>query len=108
MFFRIKSTSTNADIQLYRTKYKAKLKLALYIIGPTEILLSRYLQEHFNKTLKTACLEILQNVKSHINQADEIIITIPDKQLNDIAKIITYGTGKICGSTILKDILTIT
>ena len=108
MFFRIKSTSTNSDLQLYRTKYKAKLKLALYKIGPTEILLSRYLQEQFNKTLKVACLEILQNMRSHVNQADEIIITIPDAQLNTMAKIITYGTGKICGSTILKDILIIT
>jgi hypothetical protein len=107
MFFVIKSSTPNTDLMKYRTKRHARLKLALYYKGPSEILLSNYLQENYNKTLHSACLEILQALKFSMNAKQEIIATIPDEELNKIAKIITYGTGKISGSRILKNILTI-
>jgi hypothetical protein len=33
----------------------------------------------------------------------DLIITIPDPELNKIAKLITYGTGKLAGSHILRE-----
>lgn len=107
MFFKIKSSSPNADLAIYRSRRQARLKLTLHRFGPSELLLSRYLQEQYGLTLRAACIQIIQNAQFHVNFEHEIIVTIPDKQLNQIAKIITYGTGTVAGSRILKNILTI-
>jgi hypothetical protein len=42
-----------------------------------------------------------------MNIQKDIIVNIPDKTLNNIAKIITYGNGKFNGSRILINSLTI-
>jgi hypothetical protein len=102
MFFRVKSTSPKADLAIYRTKRQARLNLTLYPMGVTETLLSRFLQENYNITLKSACLAILQNARYNLNIDQDLIITIPDPELNAIAKLITYGNGKLLGSHILK------
>lgn len=107
MFFKIKSTSPDTDLVIYRSRRQARLKLTLHRFGPSELLLSRYLQEQYGITLRAACIQIIQGAQFHVNFERDIIVTIPDKQLNDIAKIITYGTGIITGSRILKNILTI-
>lgn len=105
MFFVIKSSSPHKDLLIYRAKSKARLQLALHSFGPSELLLSRYLQENYNMSLRQACLAILQNTTYNTNYKQEIIVTIPDPTLNTVAKIITYGTGKVAGSRILKDML---
>lgn len=107
MFFTIKSTTPQADLAIYRAKRKARLKLITATFGPTEVLISRYLQEQYKITLRKACFDILQNAKFTMNIQKDIIVNIPDKTLNDIAKIITYGNGKFNGSRILIDSLTI-
>lgn len=107
MFFKVKSTSPDSDLAIYRARRQARLKLTLYHFGPTEMLISRHLQENYGRSLKAACIQILQNARFHINFKQEIIVTIPDPELNQIAKLITYGNGSIIGSRILKDILTI-
>jgi hypothetical protein len=103
MFFRVKSTSPEADLAIYRAKKQARLKLTLYPIGVTETLLSRFLQENYNLTLKSACLAILQNAHYNLNIEQDLIITIPDPELNALAKLITYGNGRLMGSHILRE-----
>ena len=103
MFFRVHSTSPKADLAIYRAKQQAQIKLTLFRTGITETLISRYLQENYNMTLKTACKAILQNARYNLNLDMDLIITIPDPELNKIAKLITYGTGKLAGSRILRE-----
>jgi len=105
MFFIIKSSCPNKDLLIHRAKKKARLQLILHSFGPSELLLSRYLQENYGISLRQACLDILQNTSYNLNMKQEIIVKIPDPTLNTIAKIITYGTGRIAGSRILKDML---
>lgn len=107
MFFRIQSTSPKLDLAKYRAKKQVRLNLALYSFTPTDMILSRYLQEQYGVTLKVLCLEIINKAKFSSNMMQEIIITIPEEKLNEMAKIITYGTGKVAGSRILKDIFTL-
>lgn len=107
MFFIVKSTSPQQDLAFYRTRRKARLRLTLFRWGPTEMLMSRFLQEKYSRTLMEACIEILAKAKFNLNYRREIVITIPDKELNSIAKIITYGTECVAGSKILKDMFTI-
>ena len=108
MVFVIRSSCPDKDLLIYRAKTKARLQLALHTFGPSELLLSRYLQENYNLSLRGACLAILNNTTYNVNLLREIIVTIPDPTLNKIAKIITYGTGRIVGSHILKDMLNLT
>jgi hypothetical protein len=103
MFFRVHSTSPKADLAIYRTKRQARLRLTLFRKGVTETLLSRFLQENYNMTLQSACLAILQNARYNLNIEQDLIITIPDPELNHIAKLITYGNGRLAGSQILRD-----
>ncbi len=46
------------------------------------------------------CVLLFINSTVHVNE-NEVIITFKDKKFDDIATIITYGTGKVPGSDIL-------
>lgn len=107
MFFVIKSNTTNSDLAKYRTKRYARKALALYTFGVTEALINNFLQANYKITLYDACKKILQNLTFSLNYQGEIIGKIPDEELNEIARIITYGTGRIPGSQILRKILTL-
>ena len=69
---------------------------------PSEILLEKYLKEKYKISLKQACLKLVLSAKIQYDSADTYIITFPTKYLKDLAQVITYGTGKILGSNILK------
>jgi hypothetical protein len=107
MFFIVQSSEPRTDLVIYRAKRRARLTLALYPMGTTETLLSRYLEKQFGMSLQIACRRILANTVYVLNMRQEIIVTISDPNLNHIAKIITYGTGSLMGSNILRDMLTI-
>lgn len=107
MFFVIKSNTTSSDLAAYRAKRLAYKALALYSFGVTEALISQFLQSQYKLNIHTACKKIIQNLNFSLNYQGEIIAKIPDKELNEIARIITYGTGRIPGSQILKQILTL-
>lgn len=108
MFFTIKSSNALADLTIYRAKKQARAKILLNPLGTTELLIDNYLRKTYNTTIRKACLDILNNMKFYLNLQGEIIVKIPDKQLNEIARIITYGTGKLIGSSILRNSLFLT
>ena len=107
MFFVIKSTTALSDLEIYRAKRQARKALALYPYGTTEALLNNFLQYKYQISLYSACRKILQALTFYLNHQGEIICRITDKKLNEIARIITYGNGKIPGSQILRRILSI-
>jgi hypothetical protein len=107
MFFIIQSDNTTADLTIYRTKKQARIALRLCELGVTELLLDKYLQRTYKINFRDACLKILDDMIFLKNMQNEIIAKVPDKELNQIARIITYGTGLIPGSTILRKVLTL-
>lgn len=108
MFFIIKSSNPRLDLKIQRTKRHARKALLLYPYGVTEKLIDNYLKETYNISLILACRRIIQNLTFTLNMQDEIIAKIPDLKLNEIARTINYGTGRIPGSRILRQILEIT
>ena len=85
-------------------QFFARRALRYYPMMANEIMLNKYLFEHYNLTLKAACLQII--IKSCYSKSkDKIIITMVDKKLDDIAHLITFGNGRIQGSKILQTIL---
>ena len=95
---------------LYRSVAKAKFKLnaikrlQLFPLKTTEKLLDTHLRENYQITLKYLCYLIILNCTVE-EQQDELTITLSDKKLDKLARLITYGTGKISGSRILPFIL---
>lgn len=102
MVFTITTDSTAPDLAAFQEKTRALKLLNWYQFGTTEQLLDRYFRETFGITLFNACRLIILNAKCALNMEEELIVTIPDKELDDWATIITYGTGKILGSGILR------
>ena len=103
MFFRIVSTTPSMDLAKLRAKRNAYIQLALYQKGVTEVLLDRYLRENYKISLYEACKKILHAARFSLNMQQEIIVTIPEETTNKLARIITYGTGKLVGSNILRN-----
>ena len=62
-----------------------------------------YIQEKYNTDLKNMCLKLLKEA-SYIASVDELIIKFKDTEADKLARLITYGDGKIKGSKILRDI----
>ena len=91
---------------MYKAVMKPKLKLTAFRrlnafpINTTEKLLDQYLRENHQVTLKYACYLIILNCTVE-EQRDELVITIANKKLDKLARLITYGTGRISGSRIL-------
>jgi hypothetical protein len=107
MFFVIQSTNPRLDLKTHRTKRTARKAILLYQLGATELMLDNYLKKEHQVSLRVACLRIIQNMTFALNMQKEIIAKIPDEDLNKIARIITYGTGKIPGSQILRKVIEI-
>jgi hypothetical protein len=51
------------------------------------------------------CLKIWSKLKFLTNDDNELIILLPDKQLQELALFITYGNREIPGSKILQKAL---
>lgn len=81
----------------------AKQSIFTQQFGNTEVLLDAYLNSEYKTSIQQACCQILDCIKFNFTFDGEIVLTIPDKKLHELAKIITYGTGKLVGSSILKD-----
>jgi uncharacterized protein with ATP-grasp and redox domains len=87
-----------------RFKINALQRLRAFPKNTTEKLLDQYLKENYQITLNHACYLIIFNCK--IEELNDILtIDIKDKNLDKIARIITFGTGRISGSRILPFVL---
>lgn len=102
---------------IWRNKYKLPIKLishevkvtAIRVIkkaqlGAAELALDKYLKETYKISFKDACILLIGKAKFMSNSATEIIIKFPTK-LDPLARIITYGTGSLAGSKILRILL---
>jgi hypothetical protein len=75
----------------------------LYKLTPGQKALNDYLWKTFGLNLKAACAVVVANCRLQKNKSNEILITFPAKKIDQMASIITYGTGKIQGCSILKE-----
>lgn len=82
--------------------YNTQFSLCCYKLTTTDKLLDKYIRSNYKISLKSACDLLLMRAKISLGQPNEILITFTDKRLDQLASIITYGTGKIPGSNILK------
>ena len=101
MYFSFKVTEPQ-DITKLQWKYYARKNIILYAMKSNEILLNRYLLKTYNISLKYACLVLLIESKQSFDQEKNMYIYWIDKKYEKLARLITFGTGKVPGSKILQ------
>lgn len=83
--------------------YNAQSNLYCHKWTAVDRLLDKYLKANYKLSLRDACDLLLLRARVSQGQPNEILITFIDRRLDKLASVITYGTGKIPGSNILKE-----
>lgn len=95
--------SVTAGIIRGQLIYNAQFNLYCHKWTTADKLLDRYLKANYKLSLRDACDLLLLRAKISQGQQNEILIGFTDRRLDKLASVITYGTGKIPGSDILKE-----
>ena len=82
----------------------AKRNIFSYSMGPDEIILNKYFETELKIPLKALCIKLLEKANYLENEANEIIIKFANEKDSKLAQLITYGSGELPGSKILRDI----
>jgi hypothetical protein len=70
--------------------------------------MDEFLQENYKTNLRQICLKIISSAKYMADPSTKnVIVRIVPENLEKLARLITYGNGKINGSTILKNAFSI-
>ncbi len=85
-------------------KLNATRRLRTFQFGTTEKLLDSYLRDQYQVSLKQACYLIICSCTVERSK-DSVVIFLKDQTIDKLARLITFGTGKILGSQILTQIL---
>lgn len=107
----IYTINTSNYTPVYRNLLAQKLKLNAisrlrnFPIRTAEKLLDEYLKTNYKMSLQYACYLIIINSKIEETE-NEITVSLNDKQLEKIARIITFGTGRLTGSRLIPFMFT--
>lgn len=103
MTFTVKTNDKNKLLSSIALQYKAYKFILMGKLAADELIINEFCIKHYKKPLKTLCLKIISNSKFYYSvDRQDIIIKIPDKKLNKLAELITFGNGQFIGSNILK------
>lgn len=75
-----------------------------YDLHEAEKRIEKLVWNEYKLTLKEACLKIIHACKITCYKGD-VTITLSDKKLDRLYRLITYGNGKVQGSQILMNAL---
>jgi len=107
MFFTsIIPAKEDPEIIVNKIRLNARRKIFLYPMHASEKILDNYIKKQYKTNLKLLCLYVALKAKYNTNMNGEVVVTFIEKKWDEIASLITYGTGKIPGSNILKFALT--
>lgn len=85
----------------------AKRYVALCKMTADDLVMDSYLVKTYGFKLKNLCYYLVTQATFQTNGNDSIIVLFKNKKLDTLARIITYGNGKINGSAMLKKALTV-
>jgi hypothetical protein len=91
------------DVAKYKLKKIAHKYIAFYVITANDLALEKLLKKTQNFDLKTVCYNLIKNM-SFSTDVENIIIKFKNQDDDKLARLITYGDGKVNGSNILRDI----
>jgi hypothetical protein len=73
-----------------------------YRLSPKEFRLNQYLLTNYKKDLKMIAIDLIKHCKVYHDLDKTAVVIFRNKQDDDLATLITYGTDFIPGSNILK------
>lgn len=93
---------TNVRFTILR---RARYNIMRWVMDSNDMMLDKYLRTKYKHGLKYLCKKLLDKCTIQEDQeSSSISITFIEKRYDDIATLITYGTGRMTGSKILRDI----
>ena len=98
----VKQTLYASQAEKYRARLFARRSILIFPQRSPEYQLNKYLLDTYKLNLVQMCLKILAHTKFYYNSDKELVVTIVNKELDEIAQLITYGNREIMGSKILK------
>ena len=102
---RFRVNSSEPDLDIIKLRRRAPRNLIIIPRRTAEIALDKYLKKNYNQQLIPLCLKILRGIKIIKAPDKTLLITIPNKELDKFAQLITYGNSEVEGSNILKEAL---
>lgn len=76
-------------------------------LNAADTAISNCLTKKYGFGLKIACIRLLNKLNVDISNPEEVIVYWQDDYWNKLVRLITYGDGKLVGSTILRDMFSI-
>lgn len=73
-----------------------------YPLKASDTLLDEYLQQHYKITLKDLCIKLLLSLTFYKDDSGNLVLLFKNPRDDAMARLITYGTGPVIGSQILK------
>ena len=102
MFFTIESNKyLNKEQQRAEILMSAYFIIKNYPLKASDTLLNNFLKQHYNDELKNLCIKILLNLIFYKDK-DHFILSFKNPEIEKLARLITYGNGKVPGSQILQ------
>ena len=81
------------------------MMIRLCRLSGQDLIINKKIKKLTGLELKNACLIVLMHTDFSFNDHNEIIITFKTKQIENLAKLITYGDGSCMGSDMLLKVL---
>ena len=86
----------------HRTRILVRRAILTFPQRAAEYKLNEYFKAEYDMTLLQMCLKIWAALKFLKNSKNEVVIILPDKELQKIAQFITFGNRDYRGSKILQ------
>ena len=93
----------NVPVEVSKARFysNAFFIIRAYPMHSQELLLDAYLRQHYKKSLKSLCTELLSSCTLH-QKEKSFLILYKNPEHDKLAQLITYGNALVGGSNILK------
>lgn len=93
----------NVPVEVSKARFysNAFFIIRAYPMHSQELLLDAYLQQHYKKSLKSLCTELLSSCTLH-QKEKSFLILYKNPEHDKLAQLITYGNALVGGSNILQ------
>lgn len=109
MFIYIPNSSNmSPDAIKLKTRLYALKYIRIYPLTATDLLLDKYIKEHYSVSLKQMCKILVMSMTiMTTSNSNAIIGVFKEAKFDKAARLISYGNGKLSGSKILRNALTV-
>ena len=103
MLFTINNRQFMSTEQLRtNTMLNAYFIIQKYPLKTHDLLMDEYIQRQYKTSLKNLCIKLLLDLTFYRDDSGNLVLLFKNQASDMLASLITYGTGAVPGSKILK------